>query len=288
MLGAQQARQFDRDGYLVVRRALDSSVLEPVRQHIADYVDHHIRRLIAEGRVANLRESTPFAERWALVCRENGLTAVDGARPEIEWGMYPLLGRPIYDLITDESVTTIAIALLGPKITAHGDYWVRPNMAGDPDSALDWHQDSHYYGGTTDGFRVITVWIPLVDVDEHNGCLQVIPGSHKLGKVAARRNERGRWSPEDAIERLGEVRGVPMRRGDVLVLSNLILHATGRNATDQVRWSIDFRYSPAGQNFDWHDMGEGFHEVFPCFLARAAGEEAAESWPTWQARWPAG
>ena len=285
MLDSQQKQAFEQDGYLVVAQALRPAVLDPVRRHISGYVDQQIQRLHTEGRVKELRTDAAFAERWALVCRENGLVADDGGRPTISWGRRALLGRPIYDLLTHRAVTRIATSLLGQEITAHGDYWVRPNMATDPATKLEWHQDSHYYGGGTAGFQVPTVWIPLVDVDEHNGCLQVLPGSHRQGRVAARHAESGQWTPAEEVERYGQPRSVPMKSGDVLIFSHLTLHASGENSTDLVRWSIDLRYSPTGQSFDWHSMGEDFPRRFPCFVARRAGAARAESWTRWQARW---
>ena len=48
-----------------------------------------------------------------------------------------------------------------------------------------------------------------------------------------------------------------------MTLSNdeLTLHTGGKNATDGVRWSIDLRYSPTGQSFAWHQMGDRVDKV---------------------------
>ena len=60
-------------------------------------------------------------------------------------------------------------------------------MPSDRNSAFPWHQDSHYYNkaktgqweANTEHMQVVTVWITLVDANLGNGCLWVVPGSHK-------------------------------------------------------------------------------------------------------------
>ena len=49
--------------------------------------------------------------------------------------------------------------------------------------------------------------------------------------------------PED-VERRGSPAPLPMQAGDVVLLTNLTLHASKVNRTDRVRWSHDFRYHP--------------------------------------------
>ena len=67
-----------------------------------------------------------------------------------------------------------------------------------------------------------------MDVDVHNGCLNVMPGSKARGRPAS----------------------VPMKRGDILFMHNLCLHCGNMNMSDRLRWSVDFRYFPA------HDLEE--------------------------------
>ena len=86
----------------------------------------------------------------------------------------------------------------------------------------------------------------MVDVDEHNGCLQIIPGSHKQGLRPPRRDENGRLVPIEDVESWGNVQNVRMKVGDVLVFGNLTFHRSLENTSEDIRWSIDLRYSPTG------------------------------------------
>jgi len=93
--------------------------------------------------------------------------------------------------------------------------------------------------------RVITTWVPLVDVDTGNGCLWVIPGSHRWGFLSgARAAATGHVLIPEDVERRGTPTPLPMRAGDVVFLTNLTLHASKVNGSDRVRWSHDFRYHP--------------------------------------------
>ena len=46
-----------------------------------------------------------------------------------------------------------------------------------------WHQDQHYWPLDTD--RTITLWMPLVDIDESMGMMQFASGAHRLGRIAS-------------------------------------------------------------------------------------------------------
>lgn len=46
--------------------------------------------------------------------------------------------------------------------------------------AVGWHQDWHYWQ-CAEPADMLTAWVALVDVDTQNGCMEVVPGSHKWG-----------------------------------------------------------------------------------------------------------
>ena len=289
-LSHDERNSYDRDGYLVLRQVLDRTELEPMHRAIAAYVDDRIRELKAAGKIRDAHEGAPFETRWALVSRELR-NAED--RPAQWGGKQGLLDRAIYNLYTDPRLTGMVASILGPELTAHGDYWIRTKTRGDPDAPLAWHQDSTYFMGKGDSDyidsyppeTVLTVWLPLVDVDEGNGCLRLVRGSHHHGAIAFRRNARRQWEPTRAVGEYGTVSSVPMRVGDVLVFNNLTLHTGGNNASDGVRWSIDLRYSPTGQSFAWHQSGDQVDRVYPVFVARSDDPAQVMSWEGWQDKW---
>jgi len=82
--------------------------------------------------------------------------------------------------------------------------------------------------------RHLNCWIPLVDVDETNGMLWVVPGSHR---AVAPVHAFSIPSPFGEITKTVMAHGhpVPLRRGDVLLFDNRLLHYSleNRSAADR-------------------------------------------------------
>ena len=285
MLTRTQRDTFAADGYLVLRQLCDEAVLEPVRQLIARYVDGQIRAMHQRSQIRSLYAEAPFAERWALAVRDYNR---DPENPPLarNWGQRSLLDRAVYQLLTYPPLTDLAADLLGPELTANGDYWVRPKIPNDPSTTFAWHQDSFYYGGEVRSeLRILSVWIPLVDADEENGCLSFVPGSHCHGAIPWRDTGDGQREPIADVTRYGPARPEPVQVGDAIAFDNRTLHASGHNTTDsEVRWSIDVRYMPTGQSYAWHSSGDEFDRIYPGFVARSADPERVTSWEEWRDR----
>ena len=98
-----------------------------------------------------------------------------------------------------------------------------------------WHQDAIFFHEEADTTFVLTVWIPLCDTTEENGCLRVMPRIHKHRTVY--------WG--DSLPD-GDWVSVPMKKGDVIFIHKLTPHSSGTNNTDTIRWSMDIRYQKRG------------------------------------------
>jgi ectoine hydroxylase-related dioxygenase (phytanoyl-CoA dioxygenase family) len=109
-----------------------------------------------------------------------------------------------------------------------------------------WHQDYWYVKGNTD---VVTAWIPLQDTTYVNGCLSVMPGSHKLGPVPHDTHVLGK-KQIPAKHLGGEIRLAEMKKGDVLFFHSCLLHTGNINLSDSVRYSVQARYTPLGKAVD--------------------------------------
>ncbi len=286
MLDDKHSASFDRDGYVVLRQVLGEDALEPVRQVITRYVDGYIAQLRDQGCIDQLHAEAPLARRWALAAADYQRRA-DNPPLARNWGQQHLLDRAVYDLYAHPRLCAIATALLGPELEANGDYWIRPKTPDDVATSFAWHQDSFYYGGqTSEHLQILSLWIPLVDVDAENGCLQFVPGSHRFGPIVWQMNANGHKEPCQEITHYGQPRYEPMQVGDVIAFHNLALHSSGINRSEQMRWSIDLRYMRAGQGYAWHQMGDEFARNFPGFVVHSADLAAVETWETWKARWP--
>ena len=230
----EQTKQFQADGYFIVRGALPDAVLQPIRDLIDRNVDAHARELHAEGAIESMYADASFERRLALLYR-------DSESRMRSWNTF-LFSPELYALVRHRAILDALQPLLGEEISFNGDYHLRPKLPGSTNTAFPMHQDSQYYGPETGHILVISVWIPLVDVDERNGCLWLIPGSHKWGLLpGARRADHNMVSSED-VEQRGTAVPEPMRCGDFLAFHNLTFHGSKVNRSDGVRWSVDVRF----------------------------------------------
>ena len=85
------------------------------------------------------------------------------------------------DIVQHKKVLDIVEELLGPNILCwSSDFFVKP--AHDP-GFVSLHQDTTY-AGLTPYSGIVNVWLALTPSNSTNGCLQVVPGTHKLGQIS--------------------------------------------------------------------------------------------------------
>jgi len=223
-------------GYLILRQALDSEALESTRALLTRAVDRQANKLKDEGKISNLHEDEPFHIRLARL-NESG---------KISSGMFDLtqaLDDPdLFTLVRHPVILDAVGSLLGPEVAWTSSYVTRPNLPSNRTQGFPWHQDSQYYGDPTNHLHIVSLWTPLVDVDEPNGCLYLMPGSQKWGLRDGKRDDTGVFRNFEDIEKRGTPFKVPMSPGDLLLFSNLTFHCSKLNRTDTVRWAVDMRF----------------------------------------------
>ena len=113
-------------------------------------------------------------------------------------------------------------------------------------SICHWHQDNAYYDKTCPSDTRMSVWIPLEESTQEQGCLQVIPGSHKGGLQPFSYKEGGTCNLGIDTEILLEERVyLPAKAGDMVLFSALLQHASDGNRTDKRRRAFIISYQEA-------------------------------------------
>jgi len=136
--------------------------------------------------------------------------------------------------------------LCGPEVIASSVYRLRPKIPNYGYGAVPWHQDSSYFEPYCDNSLVLTAWVPLVDSNEENGCMWVIPGTHRLPVVPHQLACGGKYlGIDDKDLPAGEQVCCPVRKGGVLLMTNRTVHGSFANHSSGVRWSMDLRYQSA-------------------------------------------
>ena len=241
-LSAQQLEQYNTDGYVMVPDVFDVSDLEPLRQELTDVIHNASLKLHAEGQLSQLYDEEPFETRLIRLYSEcpDILKAITGA------GGGGHSGPAFFDLITSAPILSRIESLVGAEIVGSSVYRIRPKVPGMAGGAVPWHQDSGYFNPFCDDKLIVTCWIPLVDTTPENGCLRVLPSSHRQGVTRHFRDGPGGylWITEEDLPTV-EALTVPVPAGGVLFMTNCTPHMSTAHQVDIVRWAIDVRYQSA-------------------------------------------
>lgn len=117
-----------------------------------------------------------------------------------------------------------------PKIDKQGEkgkYWRLPT-----------HQDWYYSMGSLDS---LNIWLPYVACDKDLGALEMIPRSHLWGLQDAK--DEGFYGEMTEKFRDDQFISVDTEPGDALLFYSILVHRSGINSTNRIRWSTQFRYN---------------------------------------------
>lgn len=111
-------------------------------------------------------------------------------------------------------------------------------------SETGWHQDIRYW--SFERPELVSVWLALGHETPENGCLYVIPGTHRMSFSRIRLDEALFLRPElpENAKLIGQKVAAQLEPGDVLFFHALTFHAAGRNQTNQSKFSVVFTFRP--------------------------------------------
>jgi len=116
--------------------------------------------------------------------------------------------------------------------------------------AWEWHQDYGYWYKNEFLLpeQMMSVMIAITDANKANGCLQVIKGSHKMGRIehgfAGEQVGASQHYVDLALKTM-ELVYVEIKAGDALFFHSNILHRSEANTSDTARWSLISVYNRA-------------------------------------------
>ena len=288
---------FATDGFVVVEDLFDPATdFAPLVDEWSEVLSRVASDLIATGALGTSYEKLPFDQRLIAISAESGKSvaqAFDISLPQkniaLDTPMH--LGDAVFRIISHARLLDVVEALLGPEIVSNPVQHVRmklPDRAR-PDGAgadyltgrVSWHQDLGVLAEEADAATILSCWIAVTDATVENGCLQVIPGSHRRDLIDHCPTGHDLGIP-DRFLHLSDATPLPLRAGSALIFGQQLVHGSLDNTTgDQVRISIDLRYQPPGQPSGRPD--------FPSFLVRGAGthgyDEVLDDPAEWRQLW---
>jgi len=138
----------------------------------------------------------------------------------------------------------IAEQLIGPNIkgaTSQLTFKMRGNT-----KPFGWHQDNGY--GELDPYNTLTTLTALDDADEENGCLWIIPGSHKQEQISVDYTTSDKTSEKSIDLEVEESQAIPisMKAGESIIFHCWTLHKSeGNRSKNRDRRILFLRYADA-------------------------------------------
>lgn len=157
-----------------------------------------------------------------------------------------LVFKPFWDLATHPRVLEVIKSAIGNDVVliATGFFSKAPGDAG---KFVAWHQDTTYWG--LEPPFAITIWIAIDDSDVQNGCLRVIPGSHRNGllphgKSARNGNILGNNQEinPNAIDETIAV-DLELKTGQASMHDGLTVHGSNPNTSGRRRCGMTLRFT---------------------------------------------
>ncbi len=148
-----------------------------------------------------------------------------------------------------ESILHRAAALLReePISLSAASFVLRMDVPEDTRNVLNWHQDSSYFQPAQSGSNGLVAWAPLLDVTMENGTVIVCKGSHKEGRIPIPAEYQGQGYSHQFTVSLKYVEKYPLidvvaNKRDLVFFNMDIIHRSGRNTSQKVRFSSLGRY----------------------------------------------
>lgn len=191
-------------------------------------------------------------------------------------------GDDVYGLLTrsESLVNSVDKLLDGDAAVCHFHSKLmqkEPRVGG----AWEWHQDYGYWYKNEFLLpdQMMSVMVAITEANEENGCLQVIKGSHKMGRV-----EHG-FSGEQvgasqryvdlSLETMDLVY-VELQAGDILFFHSNLLHRSEANLSDKPRWSMISCYNRAS-NIGYNESSSSSASITPIDVVP---DDALLTWET--------
>ncbi|WP_054023160.1 phytanoyl-CoA dioxygenase family protein [Bacillus sp. FJAT-28004] len=244
-LTSEQIDFYNEQGYIVLPNLLTEQDLEPAKEAMNNKVSMIADELLQAGLISDKLEHRPFkyrlAELFADLTSEEFLNYGRSWRDRLP-GYFHLMSNP--------KILNAVESLIGGELFSNPVYNTRPKIPKVAAGAVPWHQDKSYWPDANSN-PVITVWIPLVDANEVNGCLHIKPKTHRT-KLLEWHNESQTGTGYTALHesQLGKTKTVvlPVSCGSAILFNDRCLHMSTPNESDEVRWSVDLRYQPTDQD----------------------------------------
>ena len=223
MLTESQVSEFHAQGFLRGGRVLSDAEVDELRSELQRVIDSHDRLERKPVRIVNL-SGKPDAPVWQIV---NIWMASDAFKR----------------LVFNRAIIEEVARLTGARELRlwHDQIQYKPGQIGGVNM---WHQDSPYWPNIAPLTSELTAWVALDEVDESNGCMSMVVGSHRWGKQIDFLHTLREYGdmPAEFQGRALEVTLCPVGKGEVHYHHPLTWHGSHANTSGRPRRAIALHY----------------------------------------------
>lgn len=226
--------EFRQEGFVILRNFLDKSVVANIYREARQVFATQIKRVT--GHTVNINNRDEF-EAAMFEFFQKDFEAFRGTGINVQHLI------SLHRLAVSDQIVNLLkeVGIESPSIGA------RPAMQfnsrflskdGSKHWKLDAHQDWRTGQGSLDS---PVIWFPMVDAGADLGALQVIPRSHTWGLLES--STSGYQGGITAHLNDGDFVQTEFEVGDLLIFSAFLVHQSGNNITNNIRWSVQLRYN---------------------------------------------
>ncbi|SMX51138.1 phytanoyl-CoA dioxygenase family protein [Actibacterium lipolyticum] len=263
MLSSAQKASYDQNGFLMVEDVVTPDQLKRMQD-------------VTAGLIEASRHISQSDDVYDL---DKGHSA---ETPRLTRIKLPHKRDPVYhEVLTQSGVTQVLNDLLGPDTTLITSKLNTKAPGGG--AAVEWHQDWAFYPHTNDD--LLAFGLLLEDVEEDNGPLMVIPGTHKGPVLSHHANGVfcGAIDPDDPLFEPEKAVTLTGKAGSMSVHHARVLHGSAPNVSDRARKILFFEVAKAdawpilgassyihalGQRRFWDDLQDRTITGQPCLTPR--------------------
>jgi len=235
-----QKKSWNESGYILIKNFVDDKFCDDMNKEVSKI----IKSLVPEDGTF----SHAYAGDGHIAIREMK-PSPNAKKIEDEISkLFRIHSKGIFnDFINNENLCNILEDILGPNIDCFLSQFIfkNPGAWGQP-----WHQDSSYF--PFDREPQVAAWLATSEATLENGCLVVLPGSHKESLHEHLPDDRegsnyGYTEIKDHDFSLEEP--ILLNRGDLLLFHSFLMHKSYDNKSDSRRTAMVYHFAETGTGY---------------------------------------
>jgi phytanoyl-CoA hydroxylase len=232
MISTQDINNYFENGYLIFRNLFDSNKIQNIYSQAYNI---YLKQMINLNLINNNKINNHIFEyKMKILFETHNDTFINcGKQCQHIIDLWRLsLDKKIIDTIKVLGVEN-PIVCTRPVLFSNSKHISKSDI----NHSVPAHQD---WASMQGSINSIVCWIPLIDIDQELGAISFVPKSHKLGLLSKKKNSGfglvDKFSENDFIS-------VNVNQGDAIFFSSFLVHKSGNNVTNHIRWSTHFRYN---------------------------------------------